>query len=72
MQNPAPSYAQMQARGLIQSRGAVAPGNYICIGLGDYDQASWTLYWLAGERYGDVNRGLTTCNWGMDPNAVTR
>ncbi len=72
VQNPAPTYADMQSRGLIDADGHVAGGNYVLIGLGDYDQASWTLYWLAGDRYNDPARGQATCNWGIDPNAVDR
>jgi hypothetical protein len=72
VQNPAPTYADMQARGLINPNGTVPPGNYVMVGLGDYDQASWTLYWLAGERYDDAARGQATCNWGVNPNAVDR
>jgi hypothetical protein len=62
----------MQARGLISANGSVPSGNYVMVGLGDYDSASWTLYWLAGERYEDPARGQATCNWGVDPNAVDR
>ena len=72
IQNAPPSYAQLQARGHIDGAGHVRDGNYTCIGLGDYDQASWTLYWLAGDRYDDPARGLVDCNWGINPNAVDR
>lgn len=72
VQNPAPTRAKMIQEGLLREDGSVPDGNYILISLGDYDQASWTLYMLAGGRYDDPVRGQLKCNWGIDPNALDR
>lgn len=72
IQNPAPTYEDMQARGLIDENGDVVDGNYILFCLGDYDQASWTTYYLAGERYDDSARGTVNCNWACNPNTSDR
>jgi len=72
VQNAPPTRDEMVSRGLIDANGAVPPGNYIMVGLGDYDQASWTLYMLAGDKYNDSARGQATCNWAIDPNVVDR
>ncbi len=71
-QNPPPTREDLIARGLIGTDGKIPPGNYVCIALGDYDQASWTLYLLGNERWNDPARGQAICNWGIDPNAVDR
>ncbi|MCE5200362.1 MAG: hypothetical protein ABFD54_13390 [Armatimonadota bacterium] len=75
VQNPAPTYNDMVSRGLINSNGTVPNGNYVMIGMGDYDQASWVLDELAnkGGRYDDIApKQYVYCNWGIDPNAVDR
>jgi len=72
VQNPPPTYDDMVNQGLIDGNGNVPEGNYVMLGLGDYDQATWVLYWLAGQRYQDNQRGQVDCNWGVDPNAVDR
>jgi hypothetical protein len=72
VQNPPPSYEEMLARGLIDSEGRVVDGNYILLGMQDYDQCSWVLYWLAGDRYDDPVRGEFPINWMINPNAVDR
>lgn len=72
VQNPPPSYDEMVDRGLINGHGAVPDGNYVMIGMGDYDQASWTLYWLAIDTFSDGARGQVDCTWGVNPNAVDR
>lgn len=71
-QNPPPTYNDMVSRGLIDGSGDIVPGNYILIGFGDYDQASWTLYDLADDIYYDSVRGQVYCNWGVNPNAADR
>ena len=72
VQNPAPTYNDMVSEGLIGANGAVVPGNYVLMGMGDYDQATWTQYWLAGDRYDDPVRGTIPCTWGVDPNVIDR
>lgn len=72
VQNPPPSYEDMVARGLIDAEGRVVDGNYILLGMQDYDQCSWVLYWLAGDRYDDPVRGEFPINWMVNPNAVDR
>lgn len=74
VQNPAPTYDDMVSRGLITSGGSVPNGNYILMGLGDYDQASWVLYQLAnsGGYFNDDAKNSVYCSWGLDPNAVDR
>jgi hypothetical protein len=72
VQNPAPSYNNMVEKGLIDANGNVVPGNYVMLYMGDYDQASWSLYWLGSDRYNDPARGQTYCNWAMTPNTSDR
>jgi len=72
VQNPSPTYSNMVSRGLINGSGNVVPGNYVLIGLGDYDSASWTLDYLANGRYNDTNRGQVYCSWGVDPQLTDR
>ena len=72
VQNPVPTYTDMVTRGFINSNGDVLAGNYIMIGMGDYDQASWALYSLGVDLYNDSNRGSVPCNWGINPNAIDR
>ncbi len=72
VQNPAPTYDQMVARGLINAAGQVVPGNYVLVNLGDYDCVSWTLNDVAVTRYADAARGQTACNWAIDPNLAWR
>ena len=72
VQNPPPSFEEMVARGLINAQGRVVDGNYILLGMQDYDQCSWTLYLLAGDRYDDPVRGEFSLNWMVNPNAVDR
>lgn len=72
IQNPAPTFEQLQARGLIGADGRVPDGNYIMLGMGDYDQASWVLNVLAPSRYNSAARGQVDCNWAVDPNMADR
>jgi hypothetical protein len=72
IQNPAPTFDNMVSRGLITPAGSVVPGNYIMIGMGDYDQASWVLNVLCPSRYNTAARGQVDCNWGIDPNIADR
>lgn len=72
VQNPPPTYTDMVNRGLISSNGNIPDGNYVLLGLGDYDAASWTLYMLANDRYNDGNRGNCYCSWAVDPNLTDR
>lgn len=72
VQNPPPTYTDMRNRGLISSTGTIPNGNYIMLGLGDYDAASWTLYSLANDKFNDANRGQRYCNWAVDPNLTDR
>ncbi|MCE5200264.1 MAG: hypothetical protein ABFD54_07200 [Armatimonadota bacterium] len=75
VQNPPPTYNDMVSRGLITSTGSVPSGNYVMIGMGDYDQVSWVMYCLANEGgfYNDTaNKSSVYCNWGVDPNAIDR
>jgi hypothetical protein len=70
VQNPAPTFDDMVARGLIVNN-VVPPGNYIMTFMGDYDNASWTLYLCAGERYDD-NRGNSYLTWAINPTSLDR
>ncbi|AQQ70230.1 hypothetical protein SMSP2_00573 [Limihaloglobus sulfuriphilus] len=72
LQNSPPSYQDLVERGFIDSSGNVVDNNYILIYMGDYDQASWMLYWLAGERYDDSARGEVPCCWAPTPNTSDR
>ena len=70
VQNPAPTFDDMVARGLIVNN-VVPPGNYIMTFMGDYDNASWTIYWCAGQRY-DSNRGNSYLTWAINPTSLDR
>ncbi|MCE5199573.1 carboxypeptidase regulatory-like domain-containing protein, partial [bacterium] len=79
IQNPLPTYTDMVSRGLINASGNVVPGNYILIGLGDYDGPVWPLYqlgWYSQQTnspiWDDPQRGQVYCSWGIDPNIVDR
>ena len=72
VQNPAPTIVDLKAKGYIDENGDVPAGNYILITMGDYDQASWVLNWLASDRYDDPARGQVECSWAIDPNAIDR
>lgn len=72
IQNPAPTYEKMVERGLIDKKGKVVPGNYIMIGLGDYDQVSWLIYHLSLDIYNNPERGKVYCNWAITPNSMDR
>ncbi|MCE5197533.1 hypothetical protein LLG39_00990, partial [bacterium] len=77
--NPAPTYNDMVSRGLITAGGTVPAGNYIMMGMGDYDGPAWILGQLGWESqhtgtpiWEDPARGTVYCNWGLDPNLVDR
>ncbi|MCE5199974.1 carboxypeptidase regulatory-like domain-containing protein [bacterium] len=83
VQNPPPTYTDMVTRGLIDSNGNVLAGNYIMIGLGDYDGPIWPLYQLGSVRgindqylgqpiWDNTERGNVYCNWGINPNLIDR
>ncbi|MCE5198473.1 hypothetical protein LLG39_05805 [bacterium] len=70
VQNPAPTYDNMVARNLITATGTVPNGNYMLMGLGDFDGPAWPLAYLGYDLYADPVRGQIYCNWGIDPNIV--
>ncbi|MFI4912147.1 MAG: GxGYxYP domain-containing protein [Sedimentisphaeraceae bacterium JB056] len=72
IQNSPPSYQDMVDKGYIDANGSVVDNNYIMIYMGDYDQASWMLYWLGGDRYDDPARGQVPCSWALTPNSIDR
>ena len=72
VQNPAPTYNEMVSRGLIDGSGNVVPGNYVLLGMGEYDNAAWSLYIGAGDRYDNWARGQAYCSWGINPINVER
>ncbi len=72
VQDAPPSYQDLVDQGYIDAAGNVVPGNYAMIGLGDYDNVSWTHYWLAGDRYNDPAKANVSCNWGINPDIIDR
>ncbi|MCE5199893.1 carboxypeptidase regulatory-like domain-containing protein, partial [bacterium] len=77
--NPAPTYDNMVTRGLITPSGTVPNGNYVMMGMGDYDGPAWILNQLGWDSqhtnspiWEDSARGTVYCNWGLDPNLVDR
>ncbi|MHB9035861.1 MAG: hypothetical protein ACYC64_04280 [Armatimonadota bacterium] len=72
VQNPPPTYSDMVARGLIDGGGNIVPGNYVLLGLGDYDAPSWTMYLALNGLYSDPARGQRYCTWGVNPNLIDR
>ena len=70
-QNPRPTVADLQARGLILPDGSVKQAAYITFYMGDYDSSAW----LAGSVprwWADPQHGKIACNWGFNPNLDAR
>jgi hypothetical protein len=72
VQNPAPTYNDLVAKGYINQNGTLANYHYILLYQGDYDSASWLPSWLGNGRYNDPNRGNVYCSWGITPNSIDR
>jgi len=74
VQNPAPTYDDMVAAGLINAGGSVVAGNYVMIGMGDYDCSAWTMQRLANSTgvYSNAGRGQVYCNWGVNPTMINK
>jgi len=79
VQNPPPTYAGLQSLGIINGVGQITAGNYVLVGMGDYDGAAWPMYPpvngganVAQGLYDDPARGQAYCNWGIDPNLTDR
>ena len=72
VQAPPPSAAQLQARNLTTSSGAVIGGRlYYMLYAGDYDSAAW-VYSQLRERWEDPARGSVPIGWGVDPGLAAR
>lgn len=72
VQNPAPTRDDLVSRGLMNAGGTVLPGNYVMLGMGDYDSVAWPMYNVGCDYWLDSVRGQVNCNWGIDPNASDR
>ena len=70
-QNPKPTVADLQARGLILPGGAVKAAAYVTFYMGDYDASAWFCR-FAPRWWADPQHGKVTCNWAFDPNLDRR
>ena len=70
-QNPRPTAAGLEERGLIQADGTVAPRVYVCFYMGDYDSAAWFNYHVPNW-WRDPAHGETLCTWAFNPNLDRR
>jgi len=70
-QNPRPTVADLQARGLILPDGRVKPADYVTFYMGDYDSSAW-LARSVPKLWADPEHGKIACNWGFNPNLDQR
>jgi len=70
-QNPRPTAADLEQRGLIRADGTVAPRVYVCFYMGDYDSAAWFNYHVP-KWWRDPAHGETLCTWAFNPNLDRR
>jgi hypothetical protein len=70
-QNPKPARALLQARGLLDAQGNIAPRAYVAHYVGDYDAAAW-LYRELPRMWRDPARGATPLSWAFNPNLCER
>lgn len=70
-QTPKPTRASVQAAGLLDSQGRLAPRCYVAHYVGDYDSAAW-LYRMLPKMWRDPARGSTPLSWAFNPNLSDR
>jgi hypothetical protein len=70
-QNSRPTRASLQARGLLDAQGRLAPRAYVAHYVGDYDSAAW-LYRELPRMWADPARGSTPLSWAFNPNLCER
>lgn len=70
-QNPKPTRASLQAMGLLDAQGRIAPRCYVAHYVGDYDSAAW-LYRMLPKMWRDPARGSTPLSWAFNPNLCER
>lgn len=69
-QDPAPTVADLRARGLIAD-GEVAPKRYLAYYVGDYDSPAW-MYHAMPRFWDHPRRGEIALNWAFNPNLGKR
>jgi len=70
-QNSKPTRSALQARGVIDAEGRIAPRRYAAHYVGDYDAAAW-LYQQLPRMWSDPARGSTPLSWAFNPNLAER
>jgi hypothetical protein len=70
-QNPKPTRARLQAAGVLDAQGRIAPRAYVAHYVGDYDAAAW-LYRMLPKMWLDPARGTTPLSWAFNPNLSER
>ena len=71
LQNPKPTRASLQAAGLLDAQGRIAPRCWVAHYVGDYDSAAW-LYRMLPKVWRDPARGHTPLSWAFNPNLCER
>ena len=70
-QNPKPTRADLQSRGLLDAKGMIVPRRYVAHYVGDYDSAAW-LYQQLPRMWNDPARGKVDLSWAFNPNLCER
>ncbi len=71
IQNPAPTFEDMQAQGYIDEDGKIANINFVFHYAGDWDSAAW-MYNLLPKYWADETRGQIGMGWPFNPNLIDR
>ena len=71
VQNPPPTYEELQQKGYILPDGKVALFNFVYHYLGDYDSAAW-IYNRMPEIWRNPVRGQIPSGWALNPNLIER
>ncbi len=66
-----PTLSDLQARGLVDEEGKVAPKVFYTVYVGDYDSAAW-LYQKLPQLWSDPARGTIPLGWAINPNLAER
>ncbi len=66
-----PTEATLKEEGFLDANGAVVPGDYASIYLGDYDSAAW-LYQRLPQIWNDPARGAIPLGWAFNPDLERR
>lgn len=70
-QNPRPTMADLEGRGLMRPGGRVKPAAYVTFYMGDYDSSAWLARFVP-QWWKDPAHGRIACNWAFNPNLDQR